>query len=343
MEPRARGPHVLSAHSRVTESAHVLPVTLVVPMRDEERTLPDLIRDIGAQTRPPDQVILVDGGSVDTTVEIARRQAARDCRYQVLEADGGATPGRGRNLGIASARHPWIAMTDAGVRVESTWLAELWKAHEASPGAGIVYGNFDFDTRSFFEECSAVAAGSPKRLRTPTGRVRRAAVVSCLVHRDTVEAVGGFPDLRAGEDMIFAQRVDEAPIQVAWAPAATVWWRLRPDFASTFERFRLYSYHNALAGQQAHWHHRMARKWIPVGVGGALAAAHSRRWLLLAGGTVAGRVSLKLYRHHEGRGWRWALQPARAATVTALVVSNDAATALGWWQAHRHRSRASHV
>lgn len=317
-----------------------LPVTLVIAVRDEEHTLPALLSDIGRQVAGPAEVVLVDGGSRDGTVRVAAAEAIRDPRYVVLEADGGATPGRGRNLGIAVARHEWIALTDAGVRLEPDWLAELWRVHCRTPEAGVVYGNFEFDTRSFFEDCAAVAYGTPKRT-IAAGRVRRPAVVSCLAHRSTVDAVSGFPDLRAGEDMIFAQRVEDSGVPIAWAPDATVWWRLRPDFRSTFERFRLYSYHNTLAGQQAHWHHRMARSYVPVAAGIVLSGVHSRRWLLVSGGTLAARVAVRLRRHDEGRGWTWWVRPDRAGLVAALLVANDAATALGWWQASRTLSSRS--
>ena len=40
-------------------------VSLVVPLRDEEGSVADLIRSLLAQTRPPDEVVLVDGGSTD--------------------------------------------------------------------------------------------------------------------------------------------------------------------------------------------------------------------------------------------------------------------------------------
>src|SRR5207249_7211793 len=45
-------------------------VSLVIPMKNEETTLPTLIQSIGQQTRPPDEVALVDGGSSDGTVRL---------------------------------------------------------------------------------------------------------------------------------------------------------------------------------------------------------------------------------------------------------------------------------
>jgi glycosyltransferase involved in cell wall biosynthesis len=309
-----------------------IPISLVIPVRDEETSIGALLATIEAQTAQPDEVVFVDGGSSDRTVEILRAHAAKDSRCTVVEAAGGATPGRGRNLGVAAARNDWVAMTDAGIRLEPTWLERLWAAHLAEPTAEVVYGNYEFDLRSFFEECAAVAYGPPK-WETPAGRSRGPTVVSCLVHRRAYQAVGGFVDLRAGEDEMFLTALDGAGIRPAWAPGATVWWRLRPDLRSNFERFRSYSYSYAMAGRQRHWQYRMVRGYVPVAVGLVLAGAHSRRWLLLPVATVGSRVGRRVASHRPDMDELRVPTPARLALIAALLLGNDAAAALGWWQA----------
>src|SRR5262245_43695731 len=124
-------------------------VSLVIPVRNEKPSLPELLRSLGDQTRPPDEIILVDGGSTDGTFALARKLTTGDPRFRVIEA-GDATPGRGRNVGIAAATHDWIALTDAGIRVEPTWLARLAAAVEREPCLQVVYGNFEPVTDSFF-------------------------------------------------------------------------------------------------------------------------------------------------------------------------------------------------
>jgi glycosyltransferase involved in cell wall biosynthesis len=96
-------------------------VSLVVPVRNEEQSLPRLLETIARQTFRPAEIILVDGGSTDDTVGLARRAAETDARIRVIEA-GPATPGRGRNVGIEAVSHEWVALTDAGNRLEPTCL-----------------------------------------------------------------------------------------------------------------------------------------------------------------------------------------------------------------------------
>ena len=324
------------------EAGASIPISLVIPVRDEETSIGALLATIDAQTAQPDEVVFVDGGSSDRTVEILRAHAERDQRCTVVEAEGGATPGRGRNLGVAAARNDWVAMTDAGIRLEPAWLERLWAAHLADAAAEVVYGNYEFDLRSFFEECAAVAYGPPK-WETPAGRSRGPTVVSCLVHRRAYEAVGGFVDLRAGEDEMFLTALDGAGTRSAWAPGATVWWRLRPDVRSNFERFRSYSYSYAMAGRQAHWQHRMARGYVPVAVGLVLAGVHSRRWLLLPAATVGSRVGRRVASHRPDMDELRKPTPARLALIAALLLGNDVAAALGWWQATAAKRAAARV
>ncbi|MFN2597613.1 MAG: glycosyltransferase family 2 protein, partial [Pyrinomonadaceae bacterium] len=157
-------------------------ISLVVPVRDEEASLPTLLDSVRRQTRPPDEVILVDGGSTDRTVALARELSRGDARLRVVEA-GEATPGRGRNVGVAAASHEWIAFTDAGIRLEPDRLARLAAEVERDPALDVVYGNYEPLPRTFFERCAAVAYVSPKS-RPPEAPCRGRFIASSLVRRE---------------------------------------------------------------------------------------------------------------------------------------------------------------
>src|SRR5262245_59531612 len=75
-----------------------LEVSVVTPLRNEARSLATVIAGLRQQTFEPAEVILVDGGSTDDTVELARHMTQKDARFRIIEA-GPSTPGRGRNLG----------------------------------------------------------------------------------------------------------------------------------------------------------------------------------------------------------------------------------------------------
>lgn len=317
-----------------------VPVALVVPVLNEERSIVALLDSIEAQTVLPREVVLVDAGSSDRTTSLIRQRAEGSSRLRLVSAPGPdpASPGEGRNIGVAAATCHWLAFTDAGIRLEPEWIEKLWAARLAEPDAEVVYGNYEFDLRSSFEEYAALAYCLPKR-RTPAGPARGPSVVSLLLTRDAFTATGGFPPARAGEDTIFLAAVGRSGARSTWAPDATVWWRLRPDLLSTAERFRLYSHANVLAGLQGEWHHRLVRSYLPVLLGLAL-AGRSRRWLLMSGGILGVRAVARIHRHADGRGLTWQLDPRRVAAVTGIMLVTDGASLVGWWQAYRERRAA---
>ena len=132
-------------------------VSLVIPVRDEAATVRDLLASIRSQTRRPDEVVIVDGGSSDGTATLLRQLADEDASLtvHVIEA-GQATPGRGRNVGTAAARFEWIAYTDAGIRLDPMWLEELVAAAHRDASASVVYGTYEpiVETFSIAAPCS---------------------------------------------------------------------------------------------------------------------------------------------------------------------------------------------
>lgn len=82
-------------------------VSAIVVVRNGERFLAAALRSAAAQTRPPAEIIVVDGGSTDRTADVAR--SAAGVRY-LLQAGTGLAAAR--NQGIAAARHELVAFLD---------------------------------------------------------------------------------------------------------------------------------------------------------------------------------------------------------------------------------------
>ena len=306
-------------------------VSLVIPVRDEADTVCDLYASITAQSFPPHEVIFVDGGSADGTVGLLKELENQDRRVQIIEAEG-ATPGRGRNVGVAAAKYDWIALTDAGVELEPEWLEKLVEVVERDSDIEIVYGSYEPVTDTVFEKFAALAYPPPKQLRNGC-LMRGPSTASMMLHRKVWETAGGFPDLRAAEDLIFMRRVEEMGYKTGWAPGAVVRWRLRPDLASTFRKFVLYSRHNVWAGMQRYWHHGVARQYLAWLVFLFLTLIHSPWWVLVPALGVMIRVAKSIWVRRETRGILWMMNPVQFVGVAIILLTIDLATFIGWWQA----------
>ena len=61
-------------------------ISLVIPIKNEDESLGNLCLSINLQTRRPDEIILVDGGSTDKTVQIARKKiAGSQTEFKLIE------------------------------------------------------------------------------------------------------------------------------------------------------------------------------------------------------------------------------------------------------------------
>lgn len=227
-------------------------VSVIVPVRDEEHSIRELLDSLLKQTRPPDEIVITDGGSVDATPQIIEEYIQQGAPVRLFRA-GPALPGRGRNVGAAAAQFEWLAFTDAGIRLNRDWLEMLVARAAQDESIDIVYGSWEPVTDTFFKECAAIAYVPPPSPRD--GIVTRPRfIASTLLRREAWAKVGGFPeDLRSAEDLLFMDRLEAAGYRAVFEPRAQVHWDLRATLGATFKRFLVYSRNNIRAGLWRQW------------------------------------------------------------------------------------------
>jgi cellulose synthase/poly-beta-1,6-N-acetylglucosamine synthase-like glycosyltransferase len=213
---------------------------------------------------------------------------------------------------------------------------------ESDQETDIVCGNFEPVTDTFFKQCAAIAY-IPEKTARDGELVRHPFIASSLVHRDAWQAAGGFPDLRAAEDLIFFEEVEKQGFKFKYAPRATVHWEMQPDLLSTFRRFYLYSCVNVWARRQRYWHYGVLR-WYALALPFlVLAAWKSAWWLLLPLAGLFARVASKIWRYRAGHPRTWMVNPLRFGYVLAITLVLDLATFAGWIKALLMRSEAARI
>lgn len=89
-----------------------MPISVIVPARNEERNLPALLYSLAAQPQPAAEVIVVDDQSRDQTAAIAAAAGAK-----VVASPGPPAGWTGKNhachLGAEAAAQPWLLFLDA--------------------------------------------------------------------------------------------------------------------------------------------------------------------------------------------------------------------------------------
>jgi glycosyltransferase involved in cell wall biosynthesis len=292
-----------------------LDVTLIVPVRNEAATIGAFVETLLGQTLQPAEIVIADGGSTDDTREILRGFVARGAPIRLVE-DPDALPGRGRNLAIREARTEWVAMTDAGTKVDPNWLERLVLASERDPACDVVYGTYQPLMSTFFQKCLALAFVPPE-IEIDGKHVRGPSTASMMIRARVWKDVGGFrEDLRACEDLLFFSALEAKGVRVAAAPDAFVRWSIPSTFRAVFRRFRAYSLHTLKAGLGRSWHVAVARMYAVAAVCVALAAV--THWALVA--LVPLGLLARAYRSIRLRGL-WIPAIGRVGPLTYVVVA----------------------
>ena len=312
-------------------------VSLVIPVRNEESSLLDLIATIRSQLTQPDEVILVDGGSIDQTVALARKLTSEDPRFRVIEA-GPATPGRGRNIGFRAAKFNWIAFTDAGIELDPGWLKCMIASLRVDATIDVAYGNFEPVTDTFFTRCASMAYVAP-RVALDGYLARTSVIMSSMFRRSVLEQVGGFPDIRAGEDLRLIEDVASKGFCSIRSPQAEIWWSLQPGFLATFQRFYSYSYYNALAGRLQDWHYGVFRNYMVLFILLLLGMFIHPVFAVLAALLQLARPARYIWQRRAGLSLSYVLNPAQFLVVLAIVFTMDFATFAGWIKSLRRNTQ----
>jgi len=215
-------------------------VSVIATVLNEADAIIELLHSLAAQTRPPDEIVIVDGGSSDGTLKALQRFAQEaDLSVQVLSAPG-ANISRGRNLAIAAATGEVIASVDAGVRLEPDWLAELVGPFEAGLPPDVVSGFFQSAPRSLFER--ALGAITLPRLDEIDPQRFEPSSRSVAYRKAAWQAVGGYPEwLDYCEDLVFDFGLRDAGYRFTFAPRALVHFRPRQSWRAYLKQYYRYA------------------------------------------------------------------------------------------------------
>jgi glycosyltransferase involved in cell wall biosynthesis len=325
-------------------------VSVIIPARDAAPTLARTLDAVDRQSlSAPFEVIVVDDGSRDATAEIA---ASHDRLVELIHSDRGRGPGAARNRGVAAARAPVLAFTDADCFPTPRWL-ELGVG--AIGDADLVQGRVDPD---------------PAAPRTPFDRSLEVEgdggfyqTANLFVRREVFDSIGGFTDWaldepgrrswstdtrrsRAtrtpiGEDTQFAWAVRRRGFRTAYAPDALVhhavvpgglrdavadrwhWTRDMPGLVALVPELRQSVFYRRWFF--ADW---SAQFDLAVAAVAVAAASRQARWLV-ATGPYLRRVLRETYPYRDGRDSRVVgLRRAARYAIGAPVV--DATTLAGF-------------
>ena len=196
------------------------PVSVIVCSYNGAKTLAGCLRSLGKLDYPEYEVILVDDGSTDNTSEIAAQ--FRNVRYIRQENHGLS---HARNTGAAAARGEVFAYTDSDCMADADWLYYLVGTLLSGNYAGAGGPNISPPAQNWVQACVAAAPGGPSHVLLTDTVAEHIPGCNMAWWRWAFESVGGF-DIeyhKAGDDVDFCWRVQQAGHEIAFSPTAIVW------------------------------------------------------------------------------------------------------------------------
>jgi cellulose synthase/poly-beta-1,6-N-acetylglucosamine synthase-like glycosyltransferase len=192
----------------------LLYVSVVIPVLNEERYLAACLSSLMALTYPHDryEVLLVDNGSTDRTLEIARGFSG-----VAIYVKENAKVGAVRNYGAGHAKGSIIVFLDSDCVVRRDWLSDGVSQLTANPGS-IAGGHYLLrENPSWLEQYWILASSA----RT---NPRASLLGGCIfIPADIFRTIGGFDEsLNAGEDNDLTARLRNAHYRVEVEPSLSV-------------------------------------------------------------------------------------------------------------------------
>jgi glycosyltransferase involved in cell wall biosynthesis len=270
-----------------------LPVSVIIPALNEQDTIGELLDALLAGTRPPDEIIVADGGSSDSTRDIVVGYADRGVR--LIDGPGGIS--ENRNAAIGAATHDVIACTDAGCIPDPTWLERL--THPFDEGA-MWTGGLSRPARETRMQSAIGLAMMPSteeidlRHFIPGG-------ASQAFRREVWQRAGGFPEgLSAGEDTLFGTRIRELGIEPVVVPQAQVVWQAPTSLVEMVRKAYLWGKADGSVGTNSTSYLRIFLVWTGgIAAGIVLPFLRLPRLGVAAIGTVLGASAWMTRRKHR--------------------------------------------
>lgn len=272
-------------------SSSVIAATLVSTVLNEESSIVHFLDSISAQSRIPAQIVIVDGGSTDTTaVRIENWRTPAGCELKLL-IERGAGISRGRNLAIENSNHETILVTDAGTELDPRWIERMSDSFSARGGVDVVSGFFHPTGTTWMQRLIAF---------TITPRLAEIAPADFLPSSRSIaftksawRNAGGYPEwLDYCEDLVFDFALRDSGATFVFRPDADVSWAARPTLSGFMKQYYRYARGDGKAGL---WARRHAIRYGTYGVVAAALLIGARKPLALAVLPVGAAVYLRKF------------------------------------------------
>lgn len=210
--------------------------TFISTVFNEEENILKLLDSLLLQSKLPDEIIIVDGGSTDNTVSRIKSYELRikaKVKFKFLIKKGNRSVGR--NEAIRSSAADIIVCSDAGCILDRDWIENITKPF-TKKSIDVVAGYYKGSYDNIFQKCLI-----PYVLLMPDKVDPKnflPATRSVAFKKTIWEKVGGFPEeFSNNEDYVFAKRLKKINANIFFDKNAIVYWLPMKNLRDSFIMF----------------------------------------------------------------------------------------------------------
>lgn len=207
-------------------------VSLIITTFNNEQTIDECLRSVFELNYPKDllEVIVVDGGSKDSTAKIAGKYPAK-----VIVKPSNAPAAY--NYAIKIANGDFVAIIDADVKVEKDWLNKLTKHLKDPQVAGVGGGIETWNHQKMLPRCVGYDIKYRYSRLLKNNSIRRLATMNLLLRRSVLEDVGGFDEsLPTQYDTDVGNKITNKGYRLVFEPHVKCYHFNRPTWREYFRQ-----------------------------------------------------------------------------------------------------------
>jgi glycosyltransferase involved in cell wall biosynthesis len=233
-------------------------ISFISTILNEQNSVDKFLNSIFVQTRMPDEVIIVDGGSTDNTIsEISnfkfpplrqgfagRAISNTKTRIKLIFKKGNRSVGRNEAIKVSS--NEIIVCSDAGCILDENWVSNIVKPFEDSK-IDVAAGYYQGLAKTNFQKClTPYVLVMPDKIDPnnflPASR-------SMAFRKSVWKKAGRFPEkFSNNEDYVFATKLRSINAKIVFEKTAIVYWIPRETIKDAFIMF----YRFALGDAESH-------------------------------------------------------------------------------------------
>ena len=210
-------------------------MSIVIPLYNEEQNIGNLIKLLENQVQKDFELIIVDDGSRDTSVNVIKKIKTSFAKRILKQENSG--PAAARNRGIDVAKGDLICFIDSDCMPKNNWTYEIKECFK-DKSKNIVYGALNNGNKDFFSVALDFCWGYILNDKNKGGKRELATSANLIVRKEVLDKVRFDPKMIMAEDTDFSIRARKKGYEIFFEPEIKVFHKPKRDNWTKFLKHR---------------------------------------------------------------------------------------------------------